>query len=148
MTLDLDHPPETLSPPRSGEEHGGDDELDHLAALAERLNDQTSAPPKVSAIAVGDEAAAHGRALMLREYGSEAALEHVLRRAGRKRAGEQPLGPSPTVRGRIPEADFAAFKKLEERSGKSQSELVREAVQLLLAEHRHDVSRGGVAGHR
>lgn len=125
-----------------------DDELEHLAALAEHVNDPTSAPPKVSGIAVGDEAAEHGRALILSEFGSESALEHVLRRAGRKRRGEQPLGASPTVRGRIPEADFAAFKNLEERSGKSQSELVREAVQLLLAEHRHEISPGGVVGHR
>lgn len=85
---------------------------------------------------------------MLHEYGSEEALERVLRRAGRKPVGEQPLGSSPTVRGRIPEADFAAFKQLEQRTGKNQSELVREAVQLLLAEHRHDVSSGGVAGRR
>jgi selenophosphate synthetase-related protein len=52
------------------------------------------------------------------------------------------------VRGRIPEADFAAFKQFEKRAGKNQSELVREAVQLLLAEHCHDVSSGGVAGRR
>ncbi len=73
---------------------------------------------------------------MLREYGNEEALDAVLRRAGRRRLGEQPKGASPTVRGRLPEADFAAFKRLEERTGKKQSELVREAVQLLLAEHR------------
>ena len=73
---------------------------------------------------------------MLREHGSEEALDAVLRRAGRPRLGEHAKGPSPTVRGRLPEADFAAFKLLEERTGKKQSELVREAVQLLLVEHR------------
>jgi hypothetical protein len=125
-----------------------EEELDQLAALAERLTDPASPPPKLSEIATGWEAAAHGRALMLREYGTEEALGRVLRRAGRKRMGVQPLGASPTVRGRIPEADFAAFKQLEERTGKNQSELVREAVQLLLAEHRHDVSTGGVVGRR
>jgi hypothetical protein len=125
-----------------------DEESDQLAALADRLSDPTAPPPKVSEIATGAKAAAHGRALMLREYGTEEALGRVLRRAGRKRVGEQPLGASPTVRGRIPEADFAAFKQLEERTGKNQSELVREAVQLLLAEHRHDISSSGVAGRR
>jgi len=124
-----------------------EDDLDHLAALADRLTDPTR-PLKLSEVATGAEAAAHGRALMLREYGTEEALDRVLRRAGRKRVGEQPLGASPTVRGRIPEADFAAFKQLEKRTGKNQSELVREAVQLLLAEHRHDVSTGSVAGRR
>jgi hypothetical protein len=73
---------------------------------------------------------------MLREYGSEAALDKELRQAGRTRLGEQPKGASPTVRGRISDADFAAFKRLEASTGKNQSELVREAVQLLLAEHK------------
>lgn len=42
------------------------------------------------------------------------------------------------MRARIPEADFAAFKLLEERTGKKQSELVRDAVQLLLAKYNID----------
>lgn len=125
-----------------------EEELDQLAALAQRLSDPTSPPANLSEIATGAEAAAHGRALMLREYGTDEALGRVLRRAGRKRVGEQPLGASPTVRGRIPEADFAAFKQLEVRTGKNQSELVREAVQLLLAEHRDNDATGSVAGRR
>ena len=107
-----------------------------FAALAERLTDPSTPIPKASEISTAAAAAAHGRALMLREYGSEAALDAVLRRAGRTRLGEHPKGASPTVRGRLPEADFAAFKRLEESTGKKQSELVREAVQLLLAEHK------------
>lgn len=107
-----------------------------FAALAERLTDPSTPMPKASEISAGAAAAAHGRALMLREYASEAALDAVLRRVGRTRLGERPKGASPTVRGRLPEADFAAFKLLEESTGKKQSELVREAVQLLLAEHK------------
>ena len=107
-----------------------------FAALAERLTDPSTPMPKVSEVSTGEAAAAHGRALMLREYGSAAALDAVLRRAGRTRLGAHPKGASPTVRGRLPEADFAAFKQLEEQTGKKQSELVREAVQLLLAEHK------------
>ncbi|HBS73772.1 MAG TPA: hypothetical protein DEB55_05210 [Microbacterium sp.] len=107
-----------------------------FAALAERLTDPSTPMPKGSEPASGAEAAAHGRSLMLREYGGEAALDKVLRRAGRTRLGDEPKGASPTVRGRLPEADFAAFKQLEQRTGKKQSELVREAVQLLLAEHK------------
>lgn len=105
-------------------------------ALAARLTDPSTPMPMVSDVSTGAEAAAQGRALLLREYGSEEALEVALRRAGRTRLGEQPKGASPTVRGRLPEADFAAFKQLEELTGKKQSELVREAVQLLLAQHR------------
>ena len=106
-----------------------------FAELADRLTDPSTPMPKGSRVVSGAEAATHGRALMLREYGSEAALDAVLRKVGRTRLGEQPKGASPTVRGRLPEADFAAFKRLEERTGKNQSELVREAIQLLLAEH-------------
>ena len=109
---------------------------EEFADLAERLTDPATPMPRLTNISMDAEAAAHGRALMLREYGSEAALDAVLRQAGRTRLGEQPKGASPTVRGRIPEADFAAFKKLEQLTGKKQSELVREAVQLLLAQHK------------
>jgi hypothetical protein len=105
-------------------------------SLAAKLTDPTTPMPKPTDVATGAGAAARGRALMVRQYGSEAALDAVLRRAGRTRLGEQPKGASPTVRGRLPEADFAAFKRLEEHTGKNQSELVREAVQLLLAEHK------------
>ena len=104
--------------------------------LAARLTDPSIPLPSPTDVATGAEAAARGRALMLREFGSEEALDRVLRRAGRTRLGEHPKGASPTVRGRLPEADFAAFKRLEEQTGKKQSELVREAVQLLLAEHK------------
>ncbi len=102
--------------------------------LAARLADPATPLPVPTAVLTGAAAAAEGRAFLLREYGSEEALQRALR-PGRPRVGA-PGGESPTVRGRISDADFAAFKQLEERTGKKQSELVREAVQLLLAEHR------------
>ena len=103
-----------------------------FAALAERLTDPSTNLPTASKISTGAAAAARGRALMVGEYGSDEALDVVLRRAGRTRLGEQPRGASPTVRARLPEADFAAFKLLEQRTGKRQSELVRESVHRLL----------------
>lgn len=103
-----------------------------FTALAERLTDPTTTIPKASEISTSAAASARGRALMVREYGSDEALDAVLRRAGRTRLGEQPKGASPTVRGRLPEADFAAFKLLEQRTGKRQSELVRESIHRLL----------------
>lgn len=102
--------------------------------LAARLTDPATPLPTPEAVLTGEEAAAEGRAFLLREYGSEEALQGALR-PGRPRVGS-PRGESPTVRGRISDADFVAFKRLEERTGKKQSELVREAVQLLLAEHK------------
>ena len=102
--------------------------------LATRLTDLATPIPAPSAVLTGDAATAEGRAFLLREYGSEEALQRALR-PGRRPAGA-PSGESPTVRARISDEDFTAFKLLEERTGKKQSELVREAVQLLLAEHK------------
>ena len=104
-------------------------------ALAERLTDPATPMPQGARSSAGAAAANAGHSFLVREFGSEAALDTALRSAGRTRLGEHPRGESPTVRGRLAEADFAAFKLLEERTGKKQSELVREAVQLLLKEH-------------
>ena len=106
------------------------------AAHAERITDPSRPMPTGSHIATGAKAAAEGRAILVREFGSEDALDAFMRRAGRARRGETPKGASPTVRGRLPEADFAAFKRLEHSTGRSQSELLREAVRLLLAKNR------------
>lgn len=104
--------------------------------LAARLTDPGHPLPAPTEVKTGAAAAAEGRARMLREYGSEAALEKVLRQAGRPRIGQAAKGASPTVRGRISDADYAAFKQLEEATGCTQSELVREAVHQLLADHK------------
>lgn len=105
-------------------------------ALAARLTDPSIPLPKPTNVLTGEAAAAAGRAFLIREYGSEEALDAELRAAGRPRLGETPKGASPTVRGRIPEADRAAFDELIKETGKKESELVREAVHLLLEQHR------------
>ena len=71
---------------------------------------------------------------MVEQYGSERALAAALGRAGRPSAGQIATGPSPTIRCRIPEADLAALKQLATATGKNQSELLREAVALLLSQ--------------
>lgn len=101
-------------------------------ALTARLTDPATVLPVAVDVATGAEAAARGRALMLKEHGSEEALDVVLRQAGRPRLGEKPRGASPTVRGRIPAADHERFERLMAETGKRESELVREAVRLLL----------------
>lgn len=103
--------------------------------LAARLTDPATVLPKPANVRTGTAAAADGRELLLREYGSQEALDAAMRSAGRPRLGETPKGASPTVRGRIPEAERAAFDDLIRETGKKESELVREAVRLLLAEH-------------
>ena len=100
--------------------------------IAARLTDPRTQLPEPQNVLTGADAAAAGRAFLLREYGSEEAIARAVR-PGRPRLGTPPRGESPTVRGRISDEDFAAFKQLSERTGKNQSELVRESVHRLLA---------------
>lgn len=111
-----------------------DHEYDDLAA---RLTDPDYPVASAGQVHTGAAAAAEGRAFLLREYGSQDAIDAAMGvRRGRPRVDEAKRGPSPTVRGRISDADYAAFKKLEEITGQSQSELVREAVHQYLAGHK------------
>lgn len=104
-------------------------------ALAARLTDPETPLTAPRNVSTGADAEAAGRAFLVNEYGSEQALDAVLREAGRPRLGQKARGASPTVRGRIPEADRAAFDRLMKQTGKRESELVREAVHRLLVEH-------------
>ncbi|MCS5732876.1 ribbon-helix-helix protein, CopG family [Herbiconiux daphne] len=109
------------------------DEIDY-EALAARLTD-TDVHTGAHKELYGEDAAAHGRAFLLREYGSEDALKAAMR-PGRPKLGTRKPGPSPTVRARVSEEDFAAFTRLREETGRSEAELLREAVHLLLAQHK------------
>ncbi|MGV1034017.1 MAG: hypothetical protein ACOYBP_02175 [Microbacteriaceae bacterium] len=114
---------------------------DHeLEELADRLISPETPMPRAGNVLTGDAAAKAGREFMIQQYGSESALEaaldSMLRAAGRPRLGEQARGASPTVRGRIPAADRVAFDRLILQTGKKESELVREAVHLLLEQHK------------
>ncbi len=104
--------------------------------LSDRYADQTAATPKpIGPALTGAAAAAAGRGFLVREYGSIDAVEAEIRR-GRRRVGDPRKGESPVVRARISDHDFEAFKQLEEETGKKQAELVREAVHLLLIQHK------------
>lgn len=111
------------------------DEIDYDALEAE-LTDPRIPVKSTGQSRSGAAAAATGHAFLLREYGSEEAIEAALRvpAPGRPRLGER-AGASPTVRGRLAPADYAALKTLEERTGRTQSQLVRDAVHQLLVEH-------------
>ncbi|MHA7177028.1 hypothetical protein ACX80D_10255 [Arthrobacter sp. Sr24] len=82
----------------------------------------------------GDAAAAAGRALLLGEYGSDKAINQAIR-SGRPRVGDAKRGPSPVVRGRIADSDYASLAKVGQLTGKSESALVREAIQMLLQKY-------------
>lgn len=102
---------------------------------SDRYADPSSPIVPTGAALTGSDAADAGRAFLVAELGSEEAVDRLIRR-GRPRAGERRAGNSPVVRARISEQDFAAFRRLEDATGKSQADLVREGVHLLLAQHR------------
>lgn len=103
-------------------------------ALEARLTDPSTPIERPAEILTGTAAAAYGRGLLLREYGSDTAIKTAMRR-GRPKVGSRKQGPSPVVRGAIPHEEFEAFRKLERVTGSNQSELVRRAVHdMLVAE--------------
>jgi hypothetical protein len=104
-------------------------------AISDRYADPATSATPIGAALTGATAAAAGRELLVREYGSIEAVDAEIRR-GRRKIGDERRGESPVVRGRISDSDFEEFKELEVRTGKKQAELVREAVKLLLSEHR------------
>lgn len=104
-------------------------------ALANRLTDPNNELQRGGQVLSGTSASDAGKAMLIRDYGSEEVLIATMRR-GRPRVGDRARGDSPTVRGRISDEDYEAFKQLEAQTGKKQSELVREAVHLLLTQHR------------
>lgn len=97
--------------------------------------DPTKSIGPVGSPTTGASASAEGRKFFEEQWGSVEALEQDVRlRRGRPRVGES-KGNSPVVRARLTAADFEAFKQLEEITGKTQAELVREGVHLLLEQH-------------
>jgi len=104
-------------------------------ALEARLTDPSIPLKSARHVATDAAASAAGREFLLREYGSTEVIERAMIAPGRPHVGER-SGASPAVRGRITPTDYAAFKKLEEQTGRSQSDLVREAVHQLLRRHK------------
>lgn len=102
--------------------------------LAARLTDPNVPVRSAGKVRTGAAAAAAGRAFMLKEYGSEEALEAAMR-PDRPRVGNEKGARSPVVRGSITDEDYDAFERLRRLTGKSQSELVREAVHSYLVTH-------------
>lgn len=104
--------------------------------LAARLTDESTPVKSGGRVKTGAEAAADGHAFLLAEYGSEEAIQDAIR-MGRPHLGAEKGTKSPVVRGAIPRQEFEQFEGLRAETGRSQSELVREAIHLLLAKHKH-----------
>jgi hypothetical protein len=73
------------------------------------------------------------RALVEAMFGSVAAAEEFIRQGRPALGASRPAGPSPTVRGRLTRADFARLQAHLAKTGKTQSQVVREGVSLVLA---------------
>jgi hypothetical protein len=105
------------------------DEVDY-DALAARLTDPAIPLEPVGKALRGAEAAAAGRAFLLREYGSEAAVLEAMR-PGRPQVG-QSRGESPSVKTRLPLQEADALEELARRKNTTKSDLVRLGVHRLL----------------
>lgn len=105
-------------------------------ALAARLTDPNTPLPASTNVRTGDAAAVEGRAFLLPEYGSDAAIQAAIRGPGRPKVGDAHRGPSPVVRGAISEGDFTALEEHLAATGKKQSVIVREAVHAYLVDHK------------
>lgn len=132
--------------------------------LAGELSESTRAigPPRLSLS--GEAASAAGRTFLLREYGSEEDIREAMRKPGRPRSVghadpvTKSAGASPTVRSRIPRADFERLATIEAATGKSESDLIREGVAMVISRYaeqrdatrpervRHPADRGSRGG--
>jgi len=105
-------------------------------ALSDNYADPNAPLPQTMGEALtGADAAAVGRALMLRDFGSDKAIEEALR-TGRPRVdGSRTSGHTVGVTARIPDNERDALMRLAQQTGRNKSDLIREGVQLLLERH-------------
>ena len=101
------------------------------------LDEYYANPMVVAHLGPGSTPAQTGQEVMAREFGSLAAAEHFARTGeilpGRPPVGSRPTpGPSPSVRARIARDDYDRLVALAEKTGRTQSDLVREGIHRLL----------------
>jgi len=79
-------------------------------------------------------------ALIIEAFGTRQAAEDFVRMGRPPIGGRERSGESRSVRGRVSDEQYDAFKQIMESTGGSQSDLVRQAVDLLIADARnHDL---------
>jgi len=114
------------------------EELERYAAAADAA--EQPAPITHGRVLRGADAANAGTALLREAIGSDELIEKEIRR-GRKaipsrRGQHAPAGTeSPTVQFRLSKDDLAALNDIEQRTGKTRSELLRESVHLLMTHY-------------
>ena len=109
------------------------DQIDY-DELDARLSDPDYPVYSAGQVETSDAAAKAGHEWLLREYGSQEAIDAALGvRRGRPSLDSTTKGPSKTVRARINAEDYAAVERLEKITGRRKSELVREALHQYLS---------------
>ena len=111
-----------------------DDKIDYEELIARLTDPDIPIVPTGKAL-FGEDAARAGREFLLREYGSEEALLEAMK-PGRPSLGKPGHGPSPTVRARVSQHDFDELAELKARTGRTEADLLREGVHLLLERYR------------
>lgn len=109
-------------------------EIDYEALIEELTDPNVRLVPTGKAL-FGDDAARAGREFLLAEYGSEEALQEALK-PGRPALSANGGGPSPTVRARVSREDFDELARLRERTGRTEADLVREGLHLVLERYK------------
>lgn len=102
--------------------------------LASRLSDVTAPAESAQSPIHGAEAASIGRAMLEQQFGGAEALESAMRPGRPKLDAGYARGQSPEIRGRITQAQRAGIAKIKARTGANDSEIVRAAIDALIAQ--------------
>lgn len=102
------------------------------AEMAHAISDPETLAQANGELLVGDAAATAGRTFMLESYGSEAALQEAMRPGRPKLGAGYGRGSSQEVRGRVTAEQKSLIDFLREKTGKSESQIVRDAIDALL----------------
>lgn len=106
---------------------------EHYDKLDEYYSDPKTEVNAVGKPLFGEEAAKHGQALLVKEFGSAEAVEAFIKR-GRPRLGQQQsTGPSREIRGRITDRQYAALMSLMQKNHRTMSELIRDMTDSYLS---------------
>ena len=105
---------------------------EYYEQLDEYYSDPKTEVKTVGNPLIGEDAAKHGQALLVKEFGSAAAVEEFIRR-GRPRLGQTAgSGSSREIRGRITDRQFQALQILMQKNQRTMSELIREMTESYL----------------
>ncbi len=106
---------------------------EYYEKLDEYYSDPKTEVKTVGKPLLGEEAAKHGKALLVKEFGSAEAVEEFIRR-GRPRLGQAAgAGSSREIRGRITDRQYKALQGLMQKKQRTMSELIRDMTESYLS---------------